>query len=150
MNNKIPPPIWGIATLIVMKLLSLSPWAMLMPLGQWRFVGIALFAIGLLIDFASLAAFRAHQTTVNPLKPEAASNLVQTSMFKYSRNPMYLGMACMLVGWGVWLGSLLAFIMVPVFIWIITTWQIKPEEAALQALFGDAYAEYCQRVRRWL
>lgn len=93
--------------------------------------------------------FRRQGTTVTPLHPEQASALVTGGLYRLSRNPMYLGLlcwtmalACYLGGLWVWLGPLL--------LWgWLSRWQIVPEERALQARFGDGYADYCRRVRRW-
>ncbi len=63
---------------------------------------------------------------------------------------MYLGMALGLVGWALWTGSLAGLVVVPVFMGYLTLFQIIPEERALLARFGRAYADYCVQVRRWL
>ena len=63
---------------------------------------------------------------------------------------MYLGLTLILVGWGVWLGSVSPWIIPPLFVIVITKAQIIPEEQALTQLFGAQYAEYRQRVSRWI
>ena len=63
---------------------------------------------------------------------------------------MYLGLALVLLAWCLFVDSWWALIVVPLFVWVLTTVQIKPEEETLRELFGDEYASYCQRVRRWL
>ena len=87
---------------------------------------------------------------VNPNKPEQASKLVTSGIYRISRNPMYLGFAFILAGWGVWLSSVWAMLGVIGFIGYLTLFQIMPEERALTKLFGDEFTIYKARVRRWL
>jgi protein-S-isoprenylcysteine O-methyltransferase Ste14 len=87
--------------------------------------------IGLLLDSGGLVAFIRQKTTINPLKIEAASSLVTRGIYRITRNPMYLGMAFLLTGFGVWLSTPLAFIGVVFFVGYITRFQIIPEERAL-------------------
>ena len=108
-----------------------------------------LAAIGAVVSAQAIRQFRAAATTVNPLKPDTASALVQTGIFGSTRNPMYVGLLLLLTGWALWLqspsnlGLLLAFVVV------LTELQIKSEEAALRKLFGADYERYCQQVGRW-
>jgi protein-S-isoprenylcysteine O-methyltransferase Ste14 len=67
-----------------------------------------------------------------------------------SRNPMYLALLLLLVGWAVQLGSVAAALVPPLFVWVINSQQIKWEEQALERVFGQAYLRYKQQVRRWL
>jgi protein-S-isoprenylcysteine O-methyltransferase Ste14 len=63
---------------------------------------------------------------------------------------MYLGMLILLLFYGLFLGNGLVFMMLPVFIWYMNSFQIKPEEEMMTQLFGDEYKEYQQKVRRWM
>lgn len=107
-------------------------------------------AIGFSIALLAMRQFNAVDTTVNPLAPESATTLVSTGIYKRSRNPMYAGLLFILAGWALWLGSLMAVVVIVVFVLAITELQIKPEEKALRALFGESYETYCQQVRRWI
>ena len=78
------------------------------------------------------------------------TQLVTSGVYRYTRNPMYLGMACLLLAWAVYLQNPLALLGVPLFMAYITQFQIKPEERMLVKLFGDAFIRYRQQVRRWL
>ncbi len=150
MKNKIPPPLIGLACAAAMWGLAqlFSSWNVALP---WRReLAAALVAVGAVIDGVSVLAFFRAKTTINPLTPERAQALVATGMFRFSRNPMYLGMLLMLCGWAVFLGQPLALLPIMLFVWLITVWQIKPEEAALEATFGASYRDYCSRVRRWV
>jgi protein-S-isoprenylcysteine O-methyltransferase Ste14 len=108
-----------------------------------------LAAAGLAVDLAALVSFLRARTTVNPLKPQAASALVTGGLYRISRNPMYLGQALLLAGWAVWMGNLLSLLAVPAFVAWIDRLQIAPEERALEAAFGDAFRDWAARVRRW-
>jgi len=105
---------------------------------------------GALVLVSGIFAFGLARTTVDPLNPEKASTLVVTGIYRWSRNPMYLGILVILCGWGVLLGSFFNLILLAGFVWFINNYQIKPEEQALLALFGDDFQAYMQQVRRWI
>lgn len=150
MKNKIPPPIIFLITASIMWLVSRSALAYPVPVPFSLMLFLVLAAFGFLIAFSALRQFNAVETTVNPLTPDEASSLVDTGIFGRTRNPMYLGLLLICVGWGLWLGSLSNVVTIVVFVLVITELQIKPEEAALEKLFGSQYVEYCRRVRRWI
>ena len=103
-----------------------------------------------MIGMASVLQFLFAKTTIDPLKIEKTSQLVTNGIYQYSRNPMYLGLAFVLLAWNAYLGSLSAILGVMLFVWYITEFQIKREEENLRNIFGDAFTAYCQRTRRWL
>ena len=115
-----------------------------------RIVAGLLFIAGLAIGIRGVIAFRRHKTTVNPTTPGKASTVVTSDVFARTRNPMYLGLAIVLVAWTVFLGSLAAAVGIPVFVAYMTRFQIMPEERALAGLFGAPYDDYRRRVRRWI
>jgi protein-S-isoprenylcysteine O-methyltransferase Ste14 len=115
-----------------------------------RGVALALAATGAAVALAGVAEFRRVRTTVNPLRPEKASALVTSGIFRWTRNPMYLGLAIVLLGWAAWLAHPLAALGVPAFVLWMGRWQIPREERALEQLFGAEFAQYKTRVRRWL
>ncbi len=84
------------------------------------------------------------------MKPENTSDLVISGLYKVTRNPMYVGLQTILTGYAIWLGSLSPFFVLPLFYFIITEMQIKPEEAILEKKFGQDYLNYKNSVRRWL
>jgi protein-S-isoprenylcysteine O-methyltransferase Ste14 len=94
--------------------------------------------------------FRRARTTVNPLKPQNATALVTSGVYRFTRNPMYLGLALLLLGWTAFLCAALALAGPVVFVLYTRRFQIEPEEKILSAKFGSAYSEYVSRVRRWL
>ena len=149
MKNKIPPPILLLITGAIMWLVAHSDFAYPVPVSYPLVLSLSLVVIGFLIAFLAMRQFGAVETTVNPLSPESATSLVSTGIFSRSRNPMYVGLLCISAGWTVWLGSLTNIAVIVLFVLVITELQIKPEESALNKLFGEAYEEYCKRVRRW-
>lgn len=118
--------------------------------GLLKTLAIILVAIGLGIELYSVALFVKARTTVNPLKPDKAKTLVISGMYRVTRNPMYLGMLILLVGLVVWIGNVAAIPVLALFVWFITRFQIKPEEQALRGIFGQAFIDYENRVRRWI
>lgn len=150
MKTRIPPPVIGLVTAVLI-------WAFSRYLPQYavEFPGRSLIAggflgLGMVMDLIAIGTFRKAHTTINPLRPEKANELVMSGFYKFTRNPMYLGMLFVLIGWSIWRGNLLAIIPLIGFVIYITYFQIKPEEAALRKRFGDSYANYCKKVRRWL
>jgi protein-S-isoprenylcysteine O-methyltransferase Ste14 len=115
-------------------------------------VGLALVLvlIGLYISIAGIVTFRRAKTTINPTKASTASSLVTTGVYRFTRNPMYLGLLLILLGWAVFLFNPVAFLFVPIFVLYINRFQIKPEEQVLSSLFGAEYIAYKGHVRRWL
>jgi len=107
-------------------------------------------AIGSFFGLAGIVSFYLAKTTVNPEKPEKASTLVTSGIYKLTRNPMYVGLVCFLIAWAAWLGSLYSLVFIVVFVLYMNRFQITPEERALTKLFGQDYQDYCQKVRRWL
>jgi len=120
------------------------------PFGVRVGVALALLVIGQSISISGMMSFRRAKTTMNPIKPGAASSLVSSGVYRFTRNPMYLGLSVTLLGWAVFLSNWLALLAVPVFVLYINRFQIDPEERVLSSLFGAEYAAYKEKVRRWL
>lgn len=110
----------------------------------------ALAPAGITVAVAGVVSFRRASTTVNPLNAAAASALVVSGIFRVTRNPMHLGVLVCLLGWVVWLGSVPALFVLPLFVAHLNRFQIIPEEAALRARFGAEFDAYRSRVRRWI
>ncbi|WP_345776608.1 isoprenylcysteine carboxylmethyltransferase family protein [Pseudoxanthomonas sp. PXM02] len=105
---------------------------------------------GLLLNLLPKLVFGRAGTTVNPLRPTSSRALVTTGLHGFSRNPMYLGHALLLLAWACWLQHPAALVGMATYIAYVTRYQIVPEERALFARFGSTYAAYQARVRRWL
>ena len=147
---RVPPPIVALIVAVVMWAVARGAVANAASDFVRISVAAALALAGAMFDVAALMAFRRARTTVNPLKPQAASSLVDSGIYRVTRNPMYVGLVSFLCAWAVWLGSWWVFLGPLAFAAYIGRFQIAPEEKALCALFGDAYRAYQAQVRRWL
>jgi len=114
----------------------------------WRIAGAVPVLTGVAMAMWADGQFKERGTTVVPF--EISSTLVTEGAFAASRNPMYLGLLCLLLALAIFYGTLTALIIVPAFIWYMTEFQIKPEEEALRRIFGADYGSYQKRVRRWI
>ena len=150
MELKVPPPLYmALSGLLMWLLKSMTP-GLVLDSGFVAGLGILLMLVGFSFDVWAFMGFVRSKTTVNPLKPESSNALVTDQLYRFTRNPMYLGMAFILVGWALYLGSLLSLVFLPLFISVITRFQIIPEERALETLFGEAFVQYKAEVRRWI
>lgn len=150
MNLLIPPP-------LVVAIVGITMWGVARSIdagsigaGQQVQVAIALLIAGVVLMAAAAAALVVAKTTINPLRPSRASRLVTGSVFRFSRNPIYLGDLLLLAAIAVWLGQFSNIVLLALFVVYIDRFQIRPEERALLMLFGAEYAAYCTKVRRWL
>jgi protein-S-isoprenylcysteine O-methyltransferase Ste14 len=150
MKPHIPPPIVMLAAAFLMW--ALHRWIPIIHwiAAPWNRFGSLPAVIGLAIAVAAIVRFRQARTTTNPMDPSKASRLVMDGVFRISRNPMYLGLELLLIGWAVWLGSASPWLIPPLFAIFITVVQIIPEERALEQRFGDQYRTYRRRVARWI
>ena len=147
---KVPPPILVLVTAALMWLASSLVSPAQVPLGARVSVAVILACVGMAFDVTAMVTFRRASTTVNPMKPSTASTLVTSGVFGITRNPMYVGLVLYLLAWAVYLSSWLALVIVALFALYMNRFQIEPEERALQSLFGERYATYKEKVRRWL
>ena len=148
LKTKIPPPIIAIVFIVILYILSVWMDSYIFE-GQLIF-SLFIFILGLGCVLSASTQFRRINTTVNPLNPESASHLVVDGIFKFTRNPMYLGLCAVILAFGIYVGTWYVFILLPLFVVSINYLQIVPEEIALQKLFGDEYVSYCNSVRRWI
>lgn len=150
MKNKVPPPVILLLAGALMWLIARSSFAYTIDVPFAVVIALLLAVAGVVVAVQAIRQFGRAATTVNPLQPDAATTLVDSGIFARTRNPMYLGLLLVLSGWAVWLQSVTALVVLAGFVLCINTLQIKPEEQALQKIFGAAYADYCSRVRRWI
>jgi protein-S-isoprenylcysteine O-methyltransferase Ste14 len=144
---RIPPPLIALAAAAGQRALTRQA----PPPGAGRKTAAAATAVASVALLGSAAqSFRASGTTVDPLHPERASALVASGPFAITRNPMYVGMAGLLVAHSLVRGSTRALLPAAAFVAVIDRVQIPPEEAAMAALFGAEYATYRSRVPRWI
>jgi protein-S-isoprenylcysteine O-methyltransferase Ste14 len=110
--------------------------------------GVALVGLGCFVALWGIVTFRRHRTSVLPFRP--ASALVETGPYRFTRNPMYVGMTTAYVGAALALNVVWPLLILPIVLYLIVRLVVKPEEEYLAAKFGVEYARFTQRVRRWL
>ena len=145
---KIMPPLGLlIAVLSMLGLHFLSPGTQVLP-GFWPLLGLVPLGLGLVLSYAAENQFRQAGTTVQPF--EESNQLVMDGLYRYSRNPMYLGMALILFGVALLLGSLTPFGVIGLFVIWIHFQFIRHEERMLFTQFGQDWLEYKAKVRCWI
>tara|TARA_Y100001954_G_C15653006_1_gene523676 strand:- start:9 stop:455 length:447 start_codon:yes stop_codon:yes gene_type:complete len=147
MKNTIPPPI---VTFICALLIYLSkPIFPELIIKYSNQISLVFLIFGLVIIIISFQRFKKEKTTINPINIEKASSLVTGGIFKYSRNPMYLGMLLILISITIRFNIYGGILIVGFFVYFITYFQILPEEKAMLKLFGDDFINYKNKTRRW-
>ena len=148
MKTKIPPPV---VTLVSALLIFFSKE--LFPNYTFAYqsmLSIGVFISGLMILVSAVSLFKKKETTVNPMSPEKASSLVVDGVFKYTRNPMYLGMSVVLLSISIQFNLIGGLLIVCLFVAYITAFQIIPEEEAMEENFGQDYLLFKKNTRRWV
>jgi protein-S-isoprenylcysteine O-methyltransferase Ste14 len=142
------PPMYFLVALLLMGFFHrVAPGAYVIQ-EPYRYGGIVLMALALGLIVWAAVLFRRAGTNIRPYLPSTA--LVVSGPYEFTRNPMYLGMAGILLGAAVYMGSITPFLVIPGFMALISERFIQPEEAKLEAAFGREYLDYKARVRRWL
>jgi protein-S-isoprenylcysteine O-methyltransferase Ste14 len=147
---KVPPPIVALVLALLMWLTPAYAGLVPMPLMARVLWAVLLVCVGQGVAIAGMLAFRRAKTTVNPVKASLASSLVVQGVYRYTRNPMYVGLLLALLAWAVFLANPFSLLWVVLFVLYITRFQIIPEERVLTSLFGDEYEAYKGGVRRWV
>jgi protein-S-isoprenylcysteine O-methyltransferase Ste14 len=114
----------------------------------YSWLGLAPILAGLGISATAASSFRKVGTPVIPF--EQSTTLVTGGLYRYTRNPMYLGLVITLIGMWIVLGTLSPVLALIAFVWIIERQFIRGEEQFLDEIFGEQYRSYKLRVRRWL
>jgi protein-S-isoprenylcysteine O-methyltransferase Ste14 len=141
-----PPLIFGVPLISGLLLDRWRPLPFLPP--EWApRIGIPIF-LGLFVGFPAVLAFRRAATSPNPWRPATA--LVTSGPYRFTRNPMYLGMLLLYLGGSCWGNSLWPLFFLPLVLWVMQAGVIAREESYLEERFGEAYRQYRARVRRWL
>lgn len=149
MELKIPPPL--VLLICLLAQIELSDWLPIYQFGDVpTWIPVIWIGVGLLVSLMGVVAFHKAKTTINPLKPDQSCEVVTEGIYRYSRNPMYLGMLLGLMGMVFYFGEASTLFGVIFFICYITTFQIKPEEKVLREKFGEVYVCYENQTRRWL
>ena len=145
---KIHPPV---LTVIFIAIASVAKWAIPIQFqvpDNLRLVGLGLVVIGFLLGVTAFLAFRKARTTLNPHGKVTA--IVTDGVYRFTRNPIYLGFLLMLIGFPLNSGNTWGVLLAPVFVMSMNGLVIAHEEAYLEKKFGEMYTGYKRRVRRWL
>lgn len=146
-RRPLPPTYFLLALMLMAGLHLVIPVRELIG-WPWRLLGTVPVLIGGALNVLCSRLFQQRETTVKPF--EESTVFIADGPFRFSRNPMYLGLILILLGIAVTLGSLTPFMVLPLFLWLMTMRFVVPEERALAQRFGTQYLDYRQRVRRWL
>jgi protein-S-isoprenylcysteine O-methyltransferase Ste14 len=147
---KIPPPAVALILGVMMWFTPPLLGTMDVPPGFRIAAAIAFVLVGQIISISGMVEFRRAKTTINPVRASAASSLVTGGIYRFTRNPMYVGLLLTLVGWAAYLPNPVTFLFAALFVLYINRFQIKPEERVLTTLFGAPYVAYMGNVRRWI
>ncbi|MEJ8814910.1 isoprenylcysteine carboxylmethyltransferase family protein [Variovorax ureilyticus] len=147
---KVPPPVVALVLALAMWAVSRLTLTFEVDATLRIAVAVSIALVGGAFSAAGISAFRRVKTTLNPMKPESASSLVTSGIYRVTRNPMYVGLLFVLVAWAAFLCAPWALAGPVVFMAYMNRFQIAPEERALLSAFGEVYAGYTARVRRWL
>ncbi|MEC8615613.1 MAG: isoprenylcysteine carboxylmethyltransferase family protein [Bacteroidota bacterium] len=145
---KIPPPILVIILTSLVYFSSTKLELIYLPYRQ--IVSVIILIIGLIVIVSPVVDFIKSKTTINPVKFKNVNRLVTTGIYRYSRNPMYLGMILIIISTTVYyLNFLSVFSPLIFYIWI-NKFQINREEIFLEDKFGSEYLKYKSKTRRWI
>ncbi|MBI2992848.1 MAG: isoprenylcysteine carboxylmethyltransferase family protein [Gammaproteobacteria bacterium] len=147
-KRRVVPPVYLLLTVLAMG--AMHHW---LPLYQWTsrpwsWAGLLPVLLGLGVTVTAALSFMRAGTPIVPFEKSTA--LVTSGLFRFTRNPMYLGMVLLLGGSAILFGSVGALLPIPLFVWVIVSDFIHCEERFMEELFGAEYLAYKQKVRRWL
>jgi protein-S-isoprenylcysteine O-methyltransferase Ste14 len=114
----------------------------------FTYFGFLIIGFGFVMAFWSRSLFLKNATTLQP--SEEPTSLVTSGPFRISRNPIYLGMASILLGVAILSGTLVTLAFPVIFVWLIGFFIIPGEERKMEKIFGESYREYKKSVRRWI
>jgi protein-S-isoprenylcysteine O-methyltransferase Ste14 len=145
---RILPPVYFLSAILLEGAIG-ALFPPVLPFPFWlRVLGAVLVFLGFGLVLGTAQLFQRFATTIRPGEP--STSLIIVGPYRFTRNPIYLGMAVVLTGLALLLGSALPLVVVPVFVLVLDALVIRLEEAMLISEFGDTYRSYIQRVRRWL
>ena len=145
---KIPPPILVIILTSLVYFSSTKLELIYLPYRQ--IVSVIILFIGLIVIVSPVVDFIKSKTTVNPVKFKNVNRLVTTGIYRYSRNPMYLGMILIIISTTVYYLNFLSIFSPLIFYIWINKFQISREEIFLEGKFGNEYLKYKSKTRRWI
>lgn len=146
---RLPPPlVYGIALLLGAVIQALAPWRLGLALGARAGAAVLVAGLGVALVAAAIGLFR--RSGQDPKPWESTPAIISSGIYRFTRNPMYVGMALLQAGIGIGFGNLWIVALVPPVLAVVYWTAIRHEEAYLERKFGDAYRSYKASVRRWL
>ncbi len=145
---KIPPPL--IVLTLIISIYFSSKKIDLINIPFQLEISFFILSLGILVFINPVLKFIKSKTTINPIQFEETNRLVTSGIFKYSRNPMYLGMLMIIISTSIFYLNIYSVLTPFLFIFWINKFQIKREEAFLTEKFGKEYLSYKNKTRRWL
>jgi len=146
-KRPLPPTYFFIGIALILGFHFLLPLAEVLS-WPWRVTGLLPIGVGAALNLAADSAFRAHKTTVKPF--ERSQYLLTDGIFRFTRNPMYLGMVLILIGVALLLGTLTPFLVCAAFALLLHFRFVLAEERMLAETFGPQWKVYRDRTRRWI
>jgi len=147
-NKNIHPPVVALMFIVIAYFLGrFLPIPLVVPMGV-RNIGLFLTFIGFLLGVGAFLEFRKARTTLDP--HGSAKQVVTSGIYRFTRNPIYLGFLLMVIGLPLNSGLIWGLIVSPLYVILMTRLVIEREEAYLEKKFKDQYTGYRSRVRRWL
>lgn len=147
-NPMVHPPIVALMFIVIAYFLGRFIPLPFIPSMMWRNVGLLLTFIGFLLGIGAFIEFRRARTTLDP--HGSAKQVVTSGIYRFTRNPIYLGFLLMVIGLPLNSGLIWGLMMAPLYIIVMTRLVIEREEFYLEKKFKDQYTSYKSRVRRWL
>ena len=147
-NPMVHPPVVVLLFIVIAYFLGRFVPFPFIPSTIWRNVGLLLTCIGFLLGISALLEFRKERTTLDP--HGSSKQVVTSGIYRFTRNPIYLGFLLMVIGLPLNSGLIWGIILAPLYMIVMTRLIIEQEEAYLEKKFKDHYTNYKSRVRRWL
>ena len=145
---RFPPPFIYLSFLVAGLLLSRVRPLTVVPASYATVFGIAFIVVAIAVAVAGFRELRRHETTVRPDQP--SSTIVNSGPYRFTRNPLYLSLATLYLGIGLWTNSLWVILLLVPLLFVMTRQVIAREEAYLERAFGDTHLNYKSQARRWL
>ncbi|WP_437974893.1 isoprenylcysteine carboxylmethyltransferase family protein [Sorangium sp. So ce295] len=146
-RNLLPPVLLLLVVAVMWLTHAVLPFPPVLP-ASTRWLGALSLAIGVVMAVAARAQFARAATEINTFAEP--TRLVTGGLFRWSRNPMYLGMGLAAAGMAALSGAATSLLLAAVFVAIVDRWYIAFEERRLRARFGAAYETYARSTRRWV
>jgi len=147
-SSMVHPPIIALMFIVIAYFLGrFVPLPLPVP-GILRSIGLVLTFVGFLLGIGAFMEFRKARTTLDP--HGSSKQVVTSGIYRFTRNPIYLGFLLMVIGLPLNSGLYWGIVMAPFYVFIMNGLIIQHEEAYLERKFGETYTSYTSRVRRWL